>query len=109
MLQSIFEALAALFSTIGKLTPSDHIRDGRFDLKKDNITQVERIKIQNTEYARLKGHTGANIADEINLSCGKLSLEDRDLIIKNVTASITAYRMRHPVIFKKWLKANGLK
>lgn len=107
-LQQLFEAIAAIFSTVGKFAPTDHIKDGKFDIKKERLTIKQRIEIQNKEYARLKGHTGADIRNEINWSCRHLTSIDRELLITNVTQRVKEFRMRHRVIFKKWLKQNNL-
>ena len=108
-LDSLFKAISALFVAITKITPSDVIREDnqrRLRIRRDS---AEMIKIYDREYRRLKNHTEINIATDVKFSDDNLPDDQEKELIELLTARVTEYRKRHPVLFKRWLRENEIK
>ena len=102
-LQSLFEAIKALFDFTAKAIPPDVIRIDKEGIAKPRLTAEEKTKIYDIAYNRLKNHTEIDIATDVKYNYGSLSEDDQKELTKLLIARITEYRKRHPIIFKKWL------
>jgi hypothetical protein len=105
---AIAQALKSLFDFLTKVTPSDEIRQDNHNIKKPRLEQQEKIKILDREFKRLKNHPELNIVTSVGFVNDNLDIEDQKELIELLTSKIIAYRKKHPVIFKKWLKENNI-
>lgn len=105
----IVQTLKSLFGFLGKAIPSDKIREDRHELKKPRLAQKEKIIIFDREFRRLKNHPEIPIELNIEYVADNLNEEDQQELIALLTARITEYRKKRPVIFRKWLKEQNLK
>ena len=105
---AIAQALKALFDLLTKAVPSDKIREDNHDIVKPRLEQEEKIKILDIEFNKLKNHPELDIATSVGFINNNLDPQDRKELIELLTARIYAYRKKHPVIFKKWLKQNNI-
>lgn len=88
-----------------KIIPSDEIRNGRFDIHKSRLSEFERTRAYDIEFRRLKNHTEISIADDVAFIDYNLTDDERALMIRMLTARVDAYRRRHPILFRKWIKS----
>ena len=102
----ILKAVEALFGFLGKALPSDKIRETSQEINKPLLEEKERIRIYDIAYRRLKNHPEIVIENDVNFVNSNLHDDDKKWLIENLTARIHEYRRAHPVIFRKWLKAN---
>ena len=105
---AIAEAIKAVFGFAAKVTPSEKVQDDLHEIRKPRLEQSQKIKIYDREYRRLRNHPEINIATDIEFVDDNLSEEDKKELIELLTTRITAYRKKHPSIFRKWLKQNNL-
>ena len=103
------EAIKAFFGFATKIIPDDTIRDDNHVIRKPRLEEMQKVKIYNREFIRLKDHPEIPIALDVHFIDKNLADEDRIELIDLLTRRITKYRQNHPVIFHKWLKENNLK
>lgn len=107
-LVAMAEAIKAIFGFASKVVPSEKVQDNLHDIKRPRLEQKQKISIYDREFRRLKNHTEIDIATDVNFVDENLNEEDKKELIELLTKRITEYRLRHPVIFHKWLKQNNL-
>jgi len=104
----VLETLKSLFNFAEKVTPSDEYRQDKLDIKKPRLEQSEKIAIFNREFRRLKDHPELSIETNVNFVADNMNEEDQKELLELLTARITSYRKKRPIIFRKWLKENNL-
>jgi hypothetical protein len=102
-LSALFLAIKSMFEFGSKVTPPDQIRLDNHDIKKPRLTAQEKTKIYDIAYRRLKNHTEIDIATDVKFNYDNLHEDDQKELTELLTARITEYRKRHPIIFRKWL------
>ena len=105
---AIAEAIKAFFGFATKVVPSDVIRDDNHAIAKPRLEQKQKIIIYDREFRRLKDHTEISIPLDVTFIDSNLNELDREELIQLLEKRITEYRLRHKLIFGKWLKANSL-
>jgi hypothetical protein len=105
---AIAEAIKAVFGFAAKVTPSEKVQDDLHEIKKPRLEQKQKIAIYDREFRRLKDHTEIPVPLDINFVDDNLNEDDKKELIELLTKRITEYRLKHPVIFHKWLKQNNL-
>ena len=108
MFETIIALLTQVFAFGTKLVPDDKIREENQQLRKQRITGVELIRIYDREFNRLKNHTEITIGTDVKFVDYNLPPDQQQWLIENLTARITAYRLKHKIIFGKWLKQNQI-
>jgi hypothetical protein len=109
VVSAIAQAVKSLFDFLTKTVPPDEIRQDIHDRKKPRLEQEEKIKILNREFKRLKNRTEIDIKISVAFVNDNLNEEDQKELIELLTAMVTEYRKKHPIIFRKWLKKNNIK
>ena len=107
-ISAIAEAIKAFFGFATKVVPSDVIRDDNHAIAKPRLEQKQKIIIYDREFRRLKDHTEIAIPLDVNFVDSNLNDLDRQELVELLQKRITEYRLRHKLIFGKWLRANNL-
>lgn len=106
---AIAEAIKAIFGFAVRVTPSEKVQDDLHEIRKPRLEQKQKIAIYDREFRRLKDHTEIDIALDVDFVDENLNEEDKKELIELLTKRITEYRLKHPIIFRKWIKQNNLK
>lgn len=107
-LTALAKVLSSIFGLAEKAIPSDAIREDKHQIRKPRLEQKEKIRIYDREFRRLKDHPEIPIALDLSFVNDNLDEDDRKELEELLVKRITEYRLKHPIIFRKWLKQNKL-
>lgn len=98
-LTALFEAIKAAFVFGTKVTPSEKIQEGKFNIEKPTLTEAqikriadERNKLIDEFFGDLKNHPELSITDKVNFELFGEPEQVREMIIKILTDRINEYR-----------------
>ena len=105
-ISAISAAVGKMFGFAEKVIPSDKIRESNHERLKIRREESEIIKIYDRQYRRIKDHPEIDITTDVRLVCDNLPDDQEAALIELLTSRIKAYRHRHPILFKDWVRAN---
>ena len=109
MVKTILALLSQMFAFATKVTPSDKIREKHQDIVTPKLEMGVFVAIYNKEYIRLRNHPEIDIKTDVNFTLQhSMPIEQEEQLIQLLTDRITSYRLRHKIIFRKWLKTQNL-
>lgn len=101
--------LGAWISTnkvVEKALPSEEERKVKLELKKDGITQYEKIEIYNRAFKKLNKETNPDAETFVKYSLDHLNEDDQQELVYMLKRRIFDFRSKHKFIYKRWLKEN---
>ncbi len=107
-LTAIIEAVTAIFKFGEKVTPPDEIKISNHEIKKPRLEQRQKVKIYDSAFLRLKNHPEIDIWKDIQFNYDNLNEQDQRELFELLTDRIRAYRLKHKILFRKWLKQENL-
>lgn len=88
-LSELFKAISAMFTFGTRVAPSDKLREDRFEVVKETLTEAQvkkiadkRNRLADEMFGDLRRHPELSIEDKVNYEATELDSEEKKLLIK---------------------------